>query len=39
MTAAVKEAVVTGGVDMILIIGGSSAGSEDFAKPIVAGPW
>ncbi len=35
MTAAVKEAV-TGGVDMILIIGGSSAGSEDFAKPIVA---
>ena len=34
MTAAVKEAVVKG-IDMILIIGGSSAGSEDFAKPIV----
>ncbi|MDY0222335.1 MAG: molybdopterin biosynthesis protein [Desulfobacterium sp.] len=34
MTAAVKEAVVKG-IDMILIIGGSSAGSEDFARPIV----
>jgi putative molybdopterin biosynthesis protein len=35
MTAAVREAVAKG-VDMVLIIGGSSAGSEDFAKPIVA---
>ena len=35
MTAAVKEAV-TKDYDMILIIGGSSAGSEDFAKPIIS---
>ncbi|ACN13392.1 MoeA2 [Desulforapulum autotrophicum HRM2] len=34
MTAAVEEAIIKG-VDMVLIIGGSSAGSEDFAKPIV----
>lgn len=35
MTAAVKEATAAD-YDMILIIGGSSAGSEDFAKPIIS---
>ncbi|MCP4116682.1 MAG: molybdopterin biosynthesis protein [Desulfobacteraceae bacterium] len=35
MTAAVKEATQSD-YDMILIIGGSSAGSEDFAKPIIS---
>ncbi|MBI9088622.1 MAG: molybdopterin biosynthesis protein [Desulfobacterium sp.] len=35
MTAAVEKAAGAG-YDMILIIGGSSAGSEDFAKPIIS---
>jgi len=35
MTKAVKEAAGAD-YDMILIIGGSSAGSEDFAKPIIS---
>lgn len=37
--ATIKQAmadVVGQGVDMVLIIGGSSAGSEDFAKPVIA---
>ncbi|MCG8615630.1 MAG: molybdopterin biosynthesis protein [Desulfobacterales bacterium] len=34
----IKDAVenaASGGYDMVLIIGGSSAGSEDFAKPVI----
>ncbi|MCG8637137.1 MAG: molybdopterin biosynthesis protein [Desulfobacterales bacterium] len=27
---------VSGGYDMVMIIGGSSAGSEDFAKPVIS---
>ncbi len=35
MTAAVKKAAAAD-YDMILIIGGSSAGSEDYAKPVIS---
>ncbi len=37
--ATIKSAVdtaTTGEYDMVLIVGGSSAGSEDFAKPVIA---
>ena len=36
---AIRNAVsnaVSGGYDMVMIIGGSSAGSEDFAKPVIS---
>lgn len=34
ITRTVKEAAESG-IDMVLIIGGSSAGSKDFAKPVI----